>query len=123
MSKAVLSYISKQLTEAGIPYEFAEWKSKAVDTYFVGEYSETPPSEEDGSIESTFILNGFTIKNWLDLEELKEKIEKLFTFNTGILENNSGVSVTYAGSFIVPTGDAKLKRIQINLSIKEWRVI
>ena len=123
MSNEVLAYIDKTLTEGGINYEFAEWKSELVYPYFVGEYSESEPSEEDGSIESTFILTGWTTGSWLDLENAKNKIEKLFTFNTGILENGSGVSVTYAGSFIVPTGNAKLKRVQINLSIKEWRVI
>lgn len=123
MSQAVLSYIDKQLTEAGVPYEFAEWTSKAVNTYFVGEYSETPPSEEDGSIESTFILNGFTNSRWIDLEELKEKIEKLFTYCTTILDDGSAVDVAYAGAQIIPTGNATLKRIQINLTIKEWRVI
>lgn len=123
MSKAVLAYIDNQLTNAGIPYEFIEWKSKAVDTYFVGEYIESPPSEEDGLMESTFILSGFTVKSWLDLEEIREQIEKLFTCNTCILDNGSGLDVAYAGCQVIPTGDATLKRIQINLSIKEWRVI
>ena len=123
MSEAVLAYINKTLTDAGINYEFGEWNSDIVYPYFVGEYSESPPSEEDGSIEATFMLNGFTIGKWLDLENAKNKIEKLFTFNTSILDNGSGVDISYAGGLIIPTGDATLKRIQINLSIKEWRVI
>lgn len=122
MTTEVLAYINKELTEAGINYEFGERTSKVVYPYFVGEYQETEPMTEDGLHEVDFILNGFSRGSWLILEEAKNKIEKLFTFNTSILENNSGVDVSYSGSLIVPTGDAELKRIQINLKIKEWEV-
>lgn len=121
--ESLLAYINKKLTDAGVNYEFAEWKSKVVYPYFVGEYSESAPSEEDGSVEGTLILNGFHDGSYIDLEQERAKIEKLFTFDTGILESGAGVAVSYAGSFIVPTGDARLKRIQINLSFKEWRVL
>ena len=122
MSKAVLAYVNKQLAEAGINYEFGEWKSEIVYPYWVGEYNESPPSEEDCSKEATLILTGWTTGKWVDLENDREKIEKTFTFNTAILDG-SAVSVSYAGGLVVPTGDATLKRMQINLSIKEWRVI
>ena len=123
MSKAVLNHISKKLTEAGINYEFVEWKSDIVYPYSVGEYVEPEPMTEDGLHELSFTLNGFTRGSWLDLENAKETIEKLFANDTSILDNGSGVDVSYSGSLIVPTGDAELKRIQINLSIKEWRAI
>ena len=122
MSLAVLKHIKEKLINGGINYEFGEWKSDIVYPYFVGEYSESPSNEEDGSIESAFILNGFTTGNWLDLENVKETIENLFAYDTSIIENGSGLTVSYNGSLIIPTGDANLKRIQINLSIKEWRV-
>ncbi len=122
MSKAVLAHVNKRLVEAGINYEFGEWKSELVYPYFVGEYQDAPLSEEDGSKESTLILNGFTTGTWIELEETRDTIEKLFTYDTSILDNGSGLSVSYNGSLIIPTGDAALKRIQINLSIKEWRV-
>lgn len=38
-------------------------------------------------------------------------------------QNCSCVAVFYDSAFPVPTGDGELKRIQINLSIKEWKVI
>lgn len=122
MSQQALKHIKDKLLNGGINYEFGEWNSDIVYPYFVGEYNEQPPNEEDGSIESAFILNGFTTGKWLDLEEAKETIEKLFTFDTSILENGSGLTVSYNGSLVIPTGDANLKRIQVNLSIKEWRV-
>jgi hypothetical protein len=121
--ESLLAYINKKLTDAGVNYQFAEWKGKVIYPYFVGEYNEPAPSEEDGSVEGTLILNGFHDGRYIDLEQERAKIEKLFTFDTGILENGAGVAVSYAGSLIIPTGDARLKRIQINLSFKEWRVL
>jgi hypothetical protein len=122
MTEAVFAYINNQLTDAGINYEFGEFKGTKSFPYFVGEYNSSPPSEEDCSDETTFILNGFHDGKYIDLERARATIEKLFTFNTGILQNGSGVAVSYAGCLVIPTGDARLKRIQINLSIKEWRV-
>ena len=123
MSKAVLAYVNKQLANEGINYEFGEWKSEPVYPYWVGEYNESQPNEEDGSKESTLFLNGWTTGTWSNLEDDREKIERLFSFNTSILGDGSAVDVSYAGCLIIPTGDATLKRMQINLSIKEWRVI
>ena len=57
-------------------------------------------------------------------DEAKEKIEKHFSHGkVGITSSGSAVAIFYAHSLIVPTGDAELKSIQINLSIKEWKVI
>lgn len=123
MSKAVLAYVNKKLAEAGINYEFGEWKSELVYPYFVGEYSESQPSEEDGLSESMLILTGWTTGRYAELEAAREKVEKLFTFNTTLLDDGSAVDVSYAGSIVIPTGNATLKRIQINLSIKLWRII
>ena len=53
------------------------WTSEAVDTYFVCEYTEIPTDTEDGYEEGTLTLTGTTIGDWLGLEELKEKINKI----------------------------------------------
>lgn len=117
-----LKFISDALTGAGINYEFWEWSSDVVYPYFVGEYSENEPVNEDGMQESEFILNGFTRGAWLDLETAKAKIEKLFSNNTSILPNGNGLAIFYIGSFVLPTGDEELKKIEIHLRIKEWKV-
>ena len=122
MSKASLKMISDKLTTAGINYEFGEWTSDIIYPYFVGEYQETEPTTEDGLIESTFILVGFSRGSWLDLENAKEIIQRLFSNFTTITESGSGLVIHYGGAMIVPTGDAELKRIEIRLSIKEWMV-
>ena len=123
MSIAALNYISDMLSDLDIDYEFGGWSTDPVpDPYFVGEYSETESltKEEDGLQEISFILTG-TGTTWIGLERAKEAIEKNIS-KTAILPNGNGIAVFYAGSLIVPTGDAELKRIQINLTIKEWSV-
>lgn len=125
MSVSALKIISDSMKSLGINYEFGEWSSKVVYPYFVGEYQESPPMNEDGMQESTFLLTGFSRGSWLQLENEKEKIENHFNKvggKTVITESGSAVAVFYANSLIVPTGDAELKKIQINLTIKEWSV-
>lgn len=123
MSISVLKFISEKLERLKIPYVFEEWTaSEAPDPYFVGEYNEVESTEreENGYQETTFILTG-TGRKWLGLEQAKEIIENNIT-ESAILPNGNGIAVFYSNSFPVPTGDAELKRIQINLTIKEWRV-
>ena len=123
MSISALKFISEKLERLKIPYAFEEWTANEVpDPYFVGEYNEVESTEreENGYQETAFILTG-TGRKWLGLEQAKEIIENNIT-ETAILPNGNGIAVFYSNSFPVPTGDAELKRIQINLTIKEWRV-
>ena len=123
MSIAALQFISNELDALNINYQFGEWTTDPVpDPYFVGEYTESDSltKDEDGLQEITFMLTG-TGTTWIALEEAKSKIEGNF-MKTAILPNGNGIAVFYSGALIVPTGDADLKRIQINLTIKEWRV-
>lgn len=123
MTEGALKYIDTLLSAAGINYEFGEWASDIVYPYFVGEYSEQPTDTEDGLSETDFTLNGFMRGSALALEDAKATIESAFADATCILQNGSGIDVSYAGALIVPTGDAELKRIQVSLIIKEWKVI
>lgn len=123
MSKAVLNFIADRLAELDIDYQFGRWTTHPVpDPYFVGEYTEpeSDTKEENGFQETTFILTG-TGTSWLALENAKETIENKI-WKVTMLDNGSGVAVFYAGSLMIPTDDAEFQRIQINLTIKEWRV-
>lgn len=125
MSIESLGIISNAMESLGINYNFMEWKGEAAYPYFVGEYQEIESINEDGMQESQFILTGFTRGTWLELEEAKEQIENYFNKvggKTAIAGNGSAVAIFYANSLVIPTGDAKLKKIQINLTIKEWSV-
>lgn len=126
MSMDLLTVISDGMAELGIEYEFGEYtKWPMVYPYFVGQYTEPEPSTEDGLQGSTFMLYGFGRGTWLELEEAKAKIENYFNRIYGkavTVDDGSAVAVFYGGALNVPTGDAELKKIQINLHCKEWRV-
>lgn len=129
MSKEVLSIIDNAMKFLGLEYGFGEYggnsNGKIVYPYWVGSYTETESYTEDGLQETTVMLTGFSRGSWLDLENGKEKIEKHFdrvSGKVGITSSGNAVAIFYAGALIVPTGDAELKSIQINLSIKEWKV-
>ena len=124
MSVAVLKYMDDLMQSMGIPYEFMRWQHEPPDAcYFTGEYTELEMSnrEENGRQDITFILRGFTRGSWLLLEEAKEKIEK-HVAKTAILPDGTGIAVFYGSAMPVPTGDAELKSIKINLNIQEWKV-
>lgn len=125
MKKNALKIIEDAMKELHLNYRFIEWKTKPIYPYFTGEYQESEPTTEDGFQESTFILNGFTRETWEALEDAKESIQNYFNKVSGktvIAEDGSAVAVFYLTSTVIPTGDAELKRIQINLEIKEWSV-
>ena len=118
----VLEYINKQLKSIGINYAFMRWKGEISYPYFVGEYNEPEPTEEDQYVETTFILTGFTRGTWKELLQEKTRIENLFSSHTTTLDDGSGVVISYAGSFPIPIEEEELKKIQINIKIQEWRV-
>lgn len=121
MTQEALGLIADSLDDIGINYEFAEWSSEVPATYFIGEYQEEESITEDGMQNTTFILTGTTRGRWLELEQAKAKIEKEFENKTAII-NHQGIAVWYSSSLPVPTDVEELKRIQINLKIKEWKV-
>lgn len=129
MSKAARDIISKAMDSMGLAYGFMRYNvaedEEAPETYFVGEYQEAPPSDESGLQETSFLLSGFTRGSWLALEDAKEAISAYFNKvggHTVIADNGSAVAVFYSDSLVVQTEDAELKRIQINLDVKEWSV-
>ena len=124
MTNDAQKLVSEGMTALGLNYAFMEWKDKPVYPYFTGEYQEQPVFSEDGLQEADFILNGFTRSGWSDLEAAKKKIENYFyrEGRTAIAPSGNAVAVCYNNSFVVPTGDAELKRIEIHLIVKEWKV-
>lgn len=123
MSVSALNYIAQMMQEIGVPYRFERWKAAELpdDYYCVGESYLELAREEDGRYETTLYLRLFTRKEWLLLEQAKELIEKNCA-RTAILDDGTGVAVSCDSSMIVPTGDAELKSMKINLTIQEWKV-
>lgn len=126
MTIETLGLLNDGMTELGLEYQFGTYdKRPIVYPYWVGEYQEFDTITEDGRQESTVILNGFSRGSWLDLERDKAKIENYFgrvSAKTVITGSGSGVAFSFSDALIVPTGDAELKRMQINLKVQEWKV-
>lgn len=118
-----LKFINQQMAELSIPYEFGEWTTDVIYPYSVGEVSEDPITTEDGAETSTFILNFFHRGNYADLESIKARIKQHFQpiFGLRASTDSGAIAVFYESAFYVPTNEADLKRLQINLTIKEWK--
>jgi hypothetical protein len=124
MSGDALGYFNQLMASLEIPYAFIEWKEKPPDDrYWVSDYTESAMTtmEEDGRQETTIFLRGFTRREWMLLERDKETIKKHITI-TAILPNGNGIALFYEGAQVVPTWDAELKSIKINLKMQEWSV-
>ena len=125
MTTESLKAVSSGMAALGLNYAFAQWEGDVPWLYFVGEYQETPSNTEDGLQEADFILTGITRGSWLELETAKENIENYFNRISGktvIASSGTAVAIFYNNSLVVPTGDAELKRIEIHLDVKEWKV-
>lgn len=113
----------------GIAYGFGSYAGNAagkiVYPYFVAEYIESPPMNEDGQQTATIMLTGFHRGSWLELETAKAKIESYFNKVSGktvMADDGSAVVIFYDSALIIPKEDAELKSVQINLSVQEWSV-
>lgn len=116
-----LNFLQNLFRSNGINYELEEWTGETIYPYFVGEYQESPTTQENGMQESLFILNGFMRGKRLALEQAKAIIERIAN-TRAILPSGNGIAISYETSAMIPTYDEELKRIQINLNIKEWKV-
>lgn len=118
-----LKFINEQMDVIAVPYEFGEWTSKVTYPYSVGEITEEPIFTEDGMEESTLLLTVWHRGSFIVLEEIKEKIKKHFHPIYGLRGNtdSGSIAVFFDGSFVVPSTEVALKKIQINLKIKEWK--
>ena len=124
MTSEPLKLISDGMAALGLNYAFMMWEGEPKYPYFTGEYLEEESTSEDGMQQCDFILTGITRGSWLELETAKEKIENYFLRDgrTAIAPSGNAVAVCYNNSLVIPTGDAELKRIEIHLGVKEWKV-
>lgn len=118
-----LKFIKEQMDMIHVPYEFGEWTSPVVYPYTVGEITEEPIVTEDGLEESTLLLTVFHRGKYIDMETVKATIKKHFDpiFGLRATTDSGAIAVFYDGAFYIPTGEADLKRMQINIKIKEWK--
>ena len=119
-----LKFIADQMDMIEVPYEFGEWSSDIKYPYTVGEITEEPTLTEDGFEQSTMLLTVFHRGKRIDMETVKNKIKSHFPPVYGLrgrTDSGSSIAVFFDGSFYIPSGEADLKKMQINLIIKEWK--
>lgn len=126
MTRNALKIINNAMDTLALEYGLGRYDKKpVVYPYWVGEYQENPPTTESGHSTSSFMLTGWHRGTWDDLEQQKDRIANYFNKVSGktvMAEDGSAVAIFYSNSLIVPTMDADLKRIQINLDVHEWSV-
>lgn len=124
MTAETLSEISRMLGSAGIPYCFGRWNRKVIYPYFVGEYIDREPMDESGERESIFILTGTGLSDCLSLEKIKERIERLFPTEgvTAVLGGGTAMAVMLMSARYIPVDSDSIKKIEIKLKVKEWRI-
>ena len=118
-----LKFINEQMNMISVPYEFMEWTSPVVYPYGVGEVTEDPITTEDGAEQSTLLLTLFHRGKMIDLLSIKERIKSHFPPVYGLRGQTDGgaIAVFYDSFLPIPSGEADLKKIQINLKINEWK--
>ena len=118
-----LKFINEQMDMISVPYEFDEWTYPVSYPYGVGEITEDPITTEDGAEQSTLLLTFFHRGKMIDLLEIKEKIKNHFPPVYGLRgETECGAIAVFYDSFLnIPSGEADLKKIQINLKVFEWK--
>jgi hypothetical protein len=123
MTMESLAFIASALSKAGVRYAYQRWNESDGDLYWIGSYSEQQYLPEDQSQTTLFILDGFsTSGSWSRLEAEKETIKASFADVRELLTSESGISVRVESVQTIPTGTADVKRIEIQLLVKEWRV-
>jgi len=123
MSEYAFSLIAQLLEALGMDYEPITYTGDS-DTYFVGSWSEVASVSEDGQTENTFFLTGFTRSSWLSLIQVKDRVEQYFTRQgrSFVSDWGSVAWICYNTATPVPKDDIELKSLEINLTIKEWKV-
>lgn len=119
MKIETLKHINETLKEI-INYAYGSWDDAIVYPYWVGEYNEVEVDNECGYEENTFILTGTTKGLRIDLENDKDKIKTMFEDYTAALDNVS-VAIYYENGFGIPIENMEIKRMQINLTVKEYK--
>lgn len=123
MTIEALQHINTIMVAIGIPYSFMSWRGAVEYPYVIGEYTEQPSQLEDGLIESSFLLTVTSNTDVMSLETIKHTIESHFRHGRrAILPNGHGVAIYYDSAFPIHTGTPEFHRMQINLTMKEWRI-
>ena len=97
----VLSTIDSHLTELGLNYEFGRMTKVPVTyPYWVGDYTSSQGTTEDGQENISVILTGFSRGSFFELEKQKSIIINHYRHSVSVLtEKGSAMVIFYDNSF------------------------
>ena len=123
MIQTILGIATNELNSIGIPYEFMRWTADIEDPYWIGEYTESATLTEDGYEEGTLLVTGTSQGSWQKMLQDVETIKNHFPSIHGLRRSTDAgtVVIYYENCFPVETGQANLKRMQVNLRVKAWK--
>ncbi len=121
MTLGTLTYLAQQFAGLGLMYQYMRWNGDVRYPYWIGEFTEQPESDEGGKRLSTFMLTGTAKGTWNELLATVETIKERFREIRTILPSGMGVYIVYDNMLTIPNDNSELKRVQINLSITEFR--
>ena len=78
MTGDALGYINRCMEKIRILYQYLYWRKDLNNNFWVGEYIESETMDEDGKLQSVFILAGTSTNSMISLEAEKEKIRSYF---------------------------------------------
>lgn len=118
MEDVLLTTFQSELVALGIDGAFRLYKGTKY-PYLTYEYFENNVTHEDGGTEGELLCEIWTRGAFADLIGIKEKLKKHFK-QLFIKVGNNVYYFDFASASPDETGDAELKKLQVNITTKYW---
>ena len=118
MEDVLLATFQSELVKLGINGALSVYKGTEY-PYLTYEYFENDVTHEDGSTGGELLCEMWTRGTFEELIGIKEQLKKHFK-QLFIKVGNNVYYFDYAGSTPEETGDAELKKRQVNITTKYW---
>lgn len=115
----ILEILSNEMNKLNLNYGYMRYSTPQY-PYFVGEYSDNEYSYEDERTEGEILLTGWSRNNFTELIDAKDLIKRHFA-NYKTIYSGTAVYIAYNNYIVIDSGEADLYKIEIRLSVKEWK--
>lgn len=118
MEEELLEAFQSELVKLGINGALSTYKGTEY-PYLTYEYFENDVTHEDGGTGGELLCEMWTRGELADLIRIKEQLKKHFK-QLNIKVGNNVYHFDYASATPEETGDAELKKLQVNITTKYW---
>ncbi len=119
MELELLAAFKSALDSLGVEAAFRAYTGDKY-PYLTYEYYETDTTHEDGGTKGEMLCEIWTRNTFAELIDIKEKLKGFFK-QRNIKVNNNVYHFDYVSSTPEDTGDAELKKLQVNIAIRYWK--